>query len=82
MKIKKSYGINPQASLMYPCSEKVSQVLTVCHGAATVVYGLKARASEKSRMPYSEGVSCCLSAGCHDASVVICKLPQRRKMES
>jgi len=34
---KTSYGINQQASLMYPCSEELGQTLTVCHGAAVVV---------------------------------------------
>lgn len=38
---RKSYGINPQASLMYPCSEELGQTLTVCHGAAVVVKGKK-----------------------------------------
>ena len=79
---QRSYGINPQSSVMYLCSKEVSEGLTVCHGAGVVTYGIKARASEKSRMPYSKDIAQALSAGCHDASVVICKLPQRRKMES
>jgi hypothetical protein len=68
---QRSYGFNPQSSLMYPCSKEVSEVLTVCHGARVVTYGIKARASEKSRMPYSKDIAQALSAGCHDASVVI-----------
>lgn len=68
---QRSYGFNPQSSLMYPCSKERLETLTVCHGAGVVTYGIKARASEKSRMPYSKDIAQALSAGCHDASVVI-----------
>lgn len=71
MKIAKSYGINPQASLMYPCSEELGQVLTVCHGAAAVVYGIKYNQSEKSQKPWSKDIAQCLSASCHDAAVIM-----------
>lgn len=82
-----AYGINPQSSLMYPCSEEVSQVLTVCHGAAVVVlgknvkqkvFGLKFNQSEKSRKPWSEDIAQCLSAQCHDAAVVIVRKGTKR----
>lgn len=65
---------------MYPCTEEVSQVLTVCHGAAVVIlgnkakeecYGLRYKQGVKSQKPYSKDVAQCLSAGCHDASVVL-----------
>ena len=61
-----AYGINPQSSFMFPCSEEVSQVLTVCHGAAVVImdnklrdycYGIKYKAGVKSRKPYSEDIA-------------------------
>lgn len=41
----KSYGINPQSSLMYHCSEELGQTLTVCHGAAVVIRGKKIKES-------------------------------------
>ena len=41
----KSYGINPQSSLMYPCSEELGQTVTVGHGAAVVVRGKKIKES-------------------------------------
>lgn len=69
----KSYGMNPQSSNMYPCSEEVSQVLTVCHNAGVIVFGLKYKQSAKSQKPYSKNIAQALSAGCHDASVVIVK---------
>lgn len=75
-----AYGINPQSSLMYPCSKELGQTLTVCHGAAVVVIGKRARdkvfgikynQSEKSQKPWSEDIAQCLSASCHDAAVVV-----------
>ena len=71
MKRRVAYGINPQSSLMYPCSEEVSQVLTVCHQVATIVFGFKYKQSEKSNKPWSKDIAQALSAGCHDASVCI-----------
>lgn len=71
MKVKRSYGINPQSSLMYPCSKEVSQVLTVCHMGGVVTFGLKYNQSEKSKKPWSKDIAQCLSANCHDASVVM-----------
>jgi len=69
----KSYGINTQNRSMYPCTLETSQTISVCHQAAVIVYGLKYKASHKSRMPYSNNIAQALSAGCHDASVVIVK---------
>lgn len=69
----KSFGINTQNRSMYPCTEEVSQTVAVCHQVATIVYGVKSGQSAKSRKPYSEGIAQALSAGCHDASVVIYK---------
>lgn len=82
-----SFGINPQSSLMYPCSEELGQTLTVCHGAAVVVFknkvesmqcfGVKYNQSEKSQKPYSSNIAQCLSASCHDAAVVLIKKTQK-----
>lgn len=66
-----AYGINVQSSNMFPFSRELSQVLSVTHLSGVVVYGIKANQSEKSRKPWSEGVAQCLSASCHDASVVM-----------
>lgn len=86
-----AYGINPQSSLMYPCSEEVSQVLTVCHSVAVVVlgnkmkqkvYGIKFNQSEKSQKPWSEDIAQCLSAQCHDAAVVMLRKKKDRKVVS
>lgn len=75
-----AYGINPQSSLMYPCSEELGQMLTVCHGAAVVVigkrvreqvFGIKYKQGVKSQKPWSEDIAQCLSANCHDAAVVV-----------
>ena len=70
---KKVYGINTQNRSMYPCSPEVSQTVAVCHHVATIIFGLKYKQSEKSQKPYSRDLAQCLSAGCHDASVVIVK---------
>ena len=63
---KIAYGINTQNRSMYPCAKEVAQTVAV----ATIVYGLKYKQSKKSRKPYSKDIAQCLSAGCHDASVV------------
>lgn len=68
-----SYGINVVASLMYPCSEELSQTVCVCHPVGTVVYGLKYKQSEKSQKPWSEDIAQCLSSVTHDAAVCIGK---------
>ena len=58
---------------MYPCSRECSEVLTVCHYGGVIVYGLKYKQSKKSQKPFSRDLAQSLSAGCHDASVVIYK---------
>lgn len=78
MQVKKTFGINPQASLMYPCSEEVGQVLTVAHGAAAIVFGVKFNQSEKSKKPWSKDIAQCLSASCHDASVVMIRAKEKK----
>lgn len=70
---RKAYGINTQNRSMYPCTPEVSQTVAVCHQVATIIFGLKYKQSKKSAKPYSENIAQCLSAGCHDASVVIVK---------
>lgn len=68
---KIAYGINTQNRSMYPCTEEVAQTIAVCHQVATIVYGIKCNQSEKSQKPYSKDIAQCLSASCHDASVVL-----------
>lgn len=70
MKVK-AYGINTQNRSMYPCTPEVSQTVAVCHQVATIVYGMKCNQSEKSQKPYSKDIAQCLSASCHDASVIM-----------
>lgn len=67
----KSFGINCQNRSMYPCTEEVSQTIAVCHKVAAIVFGVKYKQSEKSRKTYSENITQALSAGCHDAAVVV-----------
>ena len=71
MRISKSYGINTQNRSQYPCTLERSQTVAVCHQVATIVYGIKSNQSEKSQKPWSRGIAQCLSAQCHDASVVM-----------
>lgn len=66
-----AYGINTQNRSMYPCTPEVSQTVAVCHQVATIVYGIKCNQSEKSQKPWSRDIAQCLSAMCHDASVVM-----------
>ena len=68
---KKAYGINTQNRSMYPCSPEVAQTVAVCHQVATIVFGLKYKQGEKSQKPYSKDIAQCLSANCHDASVIM-----------
>lgn len=70
---KVAYGINTQNRSMYPCYKELSQTVAVCHHVATIVYGFKRLASEKSKKPWSKDISQALSAGCHDASVCLVK---------
>lgn len=63
-----SYGINTN---MFPFSRELSQVLSEMHLSGIEVYGIKSNQSEKSRKPWSKDVAQCLSASCHDASVVM-----------
>lgn len=74
MKRRVSYGINAKASLMYPCSEEVSQVVCCTHEIGVVAYGFKYKAGSKSKKPWSENVSQALSSECHDASVCLSKI--------
>lgn len=72
MLVKRSYGINTQNRSMYPCTLERSQTVAVCHQVAVITFGLKYKQSEKSQKPYSRDIAQCLSANCHDASVIMC----------
>jgi hypothetical protein len=71
VKVKRSYGINTQNRSMYPCTLERSQTVAVCHQVATIVFGIKCNQSEKSQKPWSKDIAQCLSASCHDASVIM-----------
>lgn len=74
MKKIRSYGINTQNRSMYPCTLERAQTVAVCHQVAVITFGLKYKQGAKSQKPYSKDIAQCLSANCHDASVVmLCK---------
>lgn len=73
MKVVKAYGINVQASRMFPCSEEISEVLTVCHGGGAVVLGFNYLASAKSQKPWLKDISMAIKSGRNDACVCVGK---------
>lgn len=73
MRIKQTFGIIPESSLMFPCTPECSETVVCKHHVGVVVYSVKYNASERSRKPWDKDVALALSAGCHDLCVVVCK---------
>lgn len=51
-----SFGINPQASLMHPCSRELGQTLALGHGGGIVTYSFPNSSATKQANKNSEKV--------------------------